>query len=296
MPQMPQVLSTNSDNAVPWAPLEREARVLLTPCGEGKMVWHLWGSGPPLVLLHGGAGSWLHWVRTIPAFAPEHLVIVPDLPGLGGTAPPPAGAGIREITAIVAEGLHEIIGADKACDLVGFSFGGVVAGYLAAQRINATRSLIFVGSGGLGVIRRSIPLERVRDKTGAEREDAHRINLHRWMIADPVRIDPLALAIQDWNSRHARFDSRPIGASDALLRPLRGMHVPVAGIWGALDHAVEAMPARAEAVLHGVSPDADFRIISDAGHWVAFEAAEAFNKTLRDLLFCRRASAARQPA
>ena len=33
-----------------------------TPCGEGTMVWRAWGGGVPLVLLHGGFGSWTHWI------------------------------------------------------------------------------------------------------------------------------------------------------------------------------------------------------------------------------------------
>ena len=33
-----------------------KAERLETPCGDGVMVWRVWGSGPPLVLLHGGYG------------------------------------------------------------------------------------------------------------------------------------------------------------------------------------------------------------------------------------------------
>ena len=42
-----------------------EADRIETPCGDGMMVWRRWGSGPPLVLLHGGYGSWMHWVRNV---------------------------------------------------------------------------------------------------------------------------------------------------------------------------------------------------------------------------------------
>jgi 2-hydroxy-6-oxonona-2,4-dienedioate hydrolase len=34
------------------------------------------------VLLHGGAGSWMHWVYTVPVFSRSYRVLVPDLPGL----------------------------------------------------------------------------------------------------------------------------------------------------------------------------------------------------------------------
>ena len=65
-----------------------------TPCGEGAMVWHAWGdpAAAPVVLLHGGAGSWTHWVRNItPLVAAGRRVWVPDLPGFGDSAPPPTG-------------------------------------------------------------------------------------------------------------------------------------------------------------------------------------------------------------
>src|SRR3546814_6277896 len=48
-------------------------------CGDGQMVWRLWGEGPPLVLLHGGSGSWTHWFRNIPALARRYRVIAADL-------------------------------------------------------------------------------------------------------------------------------------------------------------------------------------------------------------------------
>lgn len=248
------------------------------------MVWRSWGEGDaPLVLLHGGAGSWLHWIRTIPAFAATRRVVVPDLPGLGKSAAPPKGAGGIEIAKVIASGLDSVIGKDTPCDLVGFSFGGVMAGLIASFR-RPVRSLTLVGSGGLGVIRGTTPLQRVRDKTGAARDEAHRANLHAWMIADPARIDPLATAIQDWNSRHARLDSRPIGVSDLLLPALPDVEAPVTGIWGARDHAMQGEPSRAEAALRAVRPDADFRVIADSGHWVAYETSDAFAQALHATL------------
>src|SRR3546814_1155899 len=56
-----------------------QAEVRTTPCGDGQMVWRLWGEGPPLVLLHGGSGSWTHWFRNIPALARRYRVIAADL-------------------------------------------------------------------------------------------------------------------------------------------------------------------------------------------------------------------------
>lgn len=273
----------------PWHAQEAEAALTRTPCGAGEMVWRTWGRArdgvPPLVLLHGGAGSWLHWRRTIPAFAGDRRVVVPDLPGLGDSAPPPeaSAADPDGIAALVAAGLETVIGSGPY-DLAGFSFGGVIGGHLAARDPARVRRLVLVGSGGLGVIRGQARLERVRDKVGAERVSAHRTNLARWMIADPAAIDAEAVAIQDWNSRRARFDSRPIGTGDSLLTALRDGHPGLAGIWGARDHAMAAEPERAAAVLRRLRPGLPFHVVPDAGHWVAYEAADAFNAVLGRLL------------
>jgi 2-hydroxy-6-oxonona-2,4-dienedioate hydrolase len=277
---------TDDHSPAPWHALEAEAALTRTPCGDGTMVWRAWGRTrdrtPPLVLLHGGAGSWLHWLRTIPAFAEERAVVVPDLPGLGDSSPPPASdpAGIA---AIVAAGLEAVIGQARY-DLAGFSFGGVIAGHLAARDPERVHRLVLVGSGGLGVVAGGVRLERVRDKVGAERVAAHRTNLHRWMIADPAAIDDEAVAIQDWNSRRARFDSRPVGTGDSLLAALADGHPGLAGVWGAHDHAMASEPERAGAVLRRLQPGLPFHVIPDAGHWVAHEAPDVFNRTLRRLL------------
>ena len=126
--------------------LPDEAQVLLktairmeTPCGAGTMVWHVWGQETcshalaPLVLLHGGSGSWTHWLRNIlPLVESGRRVLVPDLPGFGDSAAPAHGTDADALPEPVEQGLNVLLG-DAACDLVGFSFGGMVAGLLAAQ-------------------------------------------------------------------------------------------------------------------------------------------------------------------
>ena len=143
--------------------MDADAHVHRTACGAGSMVWRVWGSGAPLVLLHGGAGSWRHWIRTIERFRGERMVVAPDLPGLGESADVPDGAADGG-AAIVADGLAELLGDTARADLVGFSFGGAIGGMAAGPR--PVRSLTLVGSGGLGVVKGGAKLERVRDKEG----------------------------------------------------------------------------------------------------------------------------------
>src|SRR5262245_62158842 len=56
----------------------RTARTVRTPCADGAMVWRVWGKGEPLVLFHGGSGSWLHWIRNIPVLSRHYELWVAD--------------------------------------------------------------------------------------------------------------------------------------------------------------------------------------------------------------------------
>ena len=90
------------------ARLEAAAERVATPCGDGRMAWHAWGAGPPLVLLHGGSGSWRPWVRNIDAFARDRRVIAPDLPGPGESDLPPRPDDPRALARILAGLLADI--------------------------------------------------------------------------------------------------------------------------------------------------------------------------------------------
>ena len=64
------------------------------PVHEGVRVrWRRFGedtSKPPLVLLHGGHGSWMHWLRNVEALSAARSVLVPDMPGFAESDTPPA--------------------------------------------------------------------------------------------------------------------------------------------------------------------------------------------------------------
>ncbi len=145
-------------------------------------------------------------------------------------------------------------------------------------------SLTIVGAGGLGLARGPTELVKVRRLAGVEREAAHRTNLARLMIANPANIDELALLIQDWNTRHSRLKSPAISRGTWLRDALAVVRCQVNGIYGSRDApALPDIGAR-EAVMRALQPGLQFRLIEGAGHWVAYEAAPTFNKTLAGML------------
>ncbi len=272
------------------ARLAASARRIETPCGEGRMVWRLWGepkggTGPatPLVLLHGGSGSWRHWARNIEPLSRDRLVVCPDLPGLGDSDMPPPAESPAPVAAILRAGLADILGRGRY-DLCGFSFGALLAGHLAAQADERLRSVTLVGAGALGLPRQITPLRKVRSETGEARLAAHRHNLATLMFADPACIDALALAIQEANTVAARFRSRGFASTTSLKDAIARARAPVALLYGERDAIAFPEIGRRFAALREVQPEAWTGLIPGAGHWVAYEAAESFNAMLGEML------------
>lgn len=268
--------------------LDGAARRMETPCGDGTMVWRCWGpregDAEPLVLFHGGSGSWRHWIRNIEPLSRYRLVICPDLPGLGESAMPPVTDSPAPVAALVRQGLTTVLGEGRRFDLVGFSFGALLSGHLAAQAGAELRSVTLVGAGALGLPRPRTELLKVRDKQGEARIAAHRHNLATLMLADPAAIDDLALLIQDWNTEHGRFRSRGFAHSASLRDAIAEAKAPVALIYGERDAIAWPDLEARFAALRAVQPEAWTGVIPGAGHWVAYEAADSFNAMLLDML------------
>lgn len=263
---------------------------LETPCGDGALVWHVWGEGgpqvAPVVLLHGGSGSWTHWLHNILALAASgRRVLVPDLPGFGDSAKPAKGRDGDALPEPLEAGLNILLG-ERRCDLVGFSFGGMVAGFLAAQFPARVARLVLVGAPGLGVAsRRTVPLMPWRHLVDADQRDAiHRQNLAALMLYQPESITELALRLHVANVVRDRMKGRNLAYTDVLARTLPQVQCPVYAIYGREDALYQGrLDALAEALrpVHNVQ---GLQLIENAGHWVQFERPKAFNAALLAVL------------
>ncbi|MCA3187476.1 MULTISPECIES: alpha/beta fold hydrolase [unclassified Cupriavidus] len=254
-----------------------------------RIVWRRFGAGPHVLLVHGGHGSWLHWARNIDALAARHTVWVPDLPGFGASGDPADGE-MSTLVATLAAGFAQLP-VDGPVDLVGFSFGGLTASYLASALPNV-RSVALLGPGGHGGVRRQtinlVDWRRADD--AAALGEAMRHNVAAFMIADPDKIDALALLAYTESCRHTRFRSKQISRAGGLAAALDRFQAPsqrpVVIAYG--EHDVTADPAAVLAALADGRPHRQGVIIDGAGHWVQYEAHNAVNALLLDWL-------ARQP-
>ena len=267
------------------AEAEARARRIETPCGEGTMVWRVWGEGKPLVLGHGGQGAWSHWIRNIDALAAHYRVIVPDLPGHGDSALPPAESHTA-ISAVLAEAMPQVLGEGQQAAFVGFSFGGSVFTHFALRHPEWVERVVLVGTGGLDTPHGHVNIGKVSGLRGAEREAMMRSNLLGLMLQHPETVDDLALHMLMANGRAARLFVPHLVIPDRVVRVLGDLTVPLDAIWGEFDRP-HPDPALQESVMRRFQPDMDFRVIAGAGHWAMYERAEAFNAALLDLLAAR---------
>lgn len=249
------------------------------------MVWRAWGTGQPLLLLHGGSGSWTHWIHNVGPLATCRRVLAPDMPGFGESDALPEPQTAEALADLVAAGLDAVV-PDQHLDIAGFSFGAIVAGLVAARLGARVGVLALLGPGGLGLSTPPMrPLQRARaDMPAEEVRRAHRRNLRILMIADAVRVDALAVHLQIDNVRRARFKVGAIPESDVLLRALPRIHARVAALWGERDAFTGPHIETSRRLLASMHPDADFRVIRGAGHWINYEAADQVNRALLEML------------
>ena len=240
--------------------------------------WRAWGQGQPLVLLHGGHGAWGHWVRNIARLAAHYRVLVPDLPGFGDSDDfplPPHDPSRLDATLQALTDSMDQLAPQQPWHLVGFSFGGAVAGLLAA-RCPRVQRLVLLGTAGHGGTRReTVPLLDWRVPEPAARAQALHQNLSVFMLSQPDAVDAQALHIHEAACMATRFRSKALSRSSVLRTALENYERPVLLVWGEAD--VTAVPMEAAECLQQGRPERDWTIVPRAGHWVQYESAEAVN-------------------
>jgi pimeloyl-ACP methyl ester carboxylesterase len=271
----------------------------------GKVVWHVWdatkGAGEathkgvaetstkvayqpkprPLVLLHGGSGSWTHWVRNVEHFAQTRPVWALDIPGFGDSDLPTGVADADGLVPYLAEILMQSFN-DEAVDVMGFSFGGMTAGLMAAQFPQIIRQLILVGAPGLGLFGKELPMRGMAAQMDhAEIRNVHRHNLTAMMFAHAESVSDEVIDLQQANVARDRLRRRRIARTDVMASAQTNWTCPVHGVWGELDALYANTLQQVPTVLPSL---ATFKVVPDAGHWLMYERPEAFHAAVDPLL------------
>lgn len=243
------------------------------------------GSGPPLVLLHGGLVDSRVWSREIGAFTDGFRVIAWDAPGCGRSADPPPDITLDGYADRVA-GLVEALGLGPA-HILGHSFGGGLALAVHKRHPHLVRSMVLVSAyaGWAG----SLPAEEVARRRRRAELDARR-QPEEWVD------EFLATLFDQTTPRHLveqvrsiMLDTRPEGmlpmlhafAEADLTGHLDAVGVPTLLLYGARD---QRSPRSVAEAMHSSIPTSRLVVVPDAGHDVSVEAPEAFDTAVRSFL------------
>jgi len=232
--------------------------------------YRLMGSGPPLLLLHGGGGPEADFPYAA-LLAERFEVIAPVHPGFGGTLMPDGFDRVDDLAFLYLDLLDAL---DlKGAVLMGTSLGGWVAAELAAMNAACLSRLFLVGPVGV--------------KTGGreDRDIADVFALPGEKVAELLFHDPsLMPALADMPDAELQaaaanrvalgvYTWEPYMHNPKLPRRLHRIKIPTHFIWGASDGIVSVDYGRKYSALIG---GATMTIIENAGHVPQIERPGAF--------------------
>lgn len=249
------------------------------------------GHGPTVLLVHGfgASATWL-WYPQVQDLARDHRVILPDLLWFGASHSDDRDFSLDHQVKMV-EALLDRLGVTEA-DVMGVSYGGLVAHELASDRPAAFRHLIMVDSPG-----RAYTLEDYRllcrrfrvphlGKVLIPRSQEGVETLLGIAYYDPPWVPGFALE-QTLTTLYATYRDERVALLDALLnnvdslvsRPVTLRARPMV-IWGRHDPVFPLdVGERLASSLH-----APLRILEKARHAPNLEHPEEFNRILRGFL------------
>ena len=261
----------------------RGSRLRYLVCGEGE----------PLVLVHGLGGAAANWLALAPLLLRGRRLLVPELPGHGGSEPLPAAANLNAYADSLAE-VAEREGLSPAA-VVGHSLGGAIALRLAIRRPDGVSRLVLAAAAGISSGTRSA---RYALTITGILKPGRRIAPHRRLVArSPVlkslvfgrwgAADPRALpaeVVEAFLSGPARHTDT-VSAAKALMKDdpradLDRVRCPSLVLWGARDNQLPI----GDAFDYARRLRGRLRVIADCGHLLIGERPDACADAIESFL------------
>ncbi len=266
--------------------------------GNRQIHLHEFGAGPPVLMLHGGgpgASGLSNYARNIDALAARFRVLVPDLPGYGGSSKGVNSEDPFGDLAAAMLALLDALGIDRA-HVVGNSLGGACALRMALEQPGRVDRLVLMGPGGIG-ISQAAPTEGLKRLLGYYAGEGPTLEKLRTFICEDLvfdgsripeavlrerfeaSIDPEVLASPPLR---APKDLEAFRRLDFLLDPrLPALEQRTLVLWGTADRV---NPATGAMALQARMPACDAYLFSRTGHWVQWERADEFNAVVTAFL------------
>jgi 3-oxoadipate enol-lactonase len=250
------------------------------------------GEGEPLLLVHGLGGAAANYLLLAPLLLEGRRVLVPELPGHGGSAPLPAAPSLNGFADRIAILLERELG---PAAVVGHSLGGAISLRMAIRRPDLVDALVLAGAAGISSGSRRAryaltvtalvkPGRRIAPYGARVARSAALKTLvfGRWGAADPPALpEEMARAFLSGPARH----TDTVSASQALMRDdprsdLDRVACPTLVLWGARDNQ---LPVR-DAFEYARRLHAPLRVIADCGHLLIGERPDACADAIESFL------------
>ena len=257
------------------------------------------GSGDPILLIHGIAGSCNTFDLVLPELAKHHRVIAPDLLGHGQSAKPRGDYSLGAHAAGLRD-LLEVLDLPSAT-LVGHSMGGGIAMQFAYQFPERTDRLALVCSGGLGpevtpllraatlpgsgLFLAAVTSDRAKSFYGTALSPLRKVGLstpesfkhileHAACLQDPDTRRAFVLTARSvLDLRGQRIDARD--------RLYLAEEMPSLIIWGDRDRLI---PVKHAHDAHALLPNSRLEIFGKAGHFPHRDDPRRFCNVLLDFI------------
>jgi pimeloyl-ACP methyl ester carboxylesterase len=225
------------------------------------------GQGEPLVSLHGAGG--LRLSRSHALLATQYRVIVFEVPGFGHSPANERSQSMAELAHTMAQAVTNL-GCERF-NLMGNSFGGKLALWLAVQQPERIQALILVAPAAIR------PAEGPSPQDLSPEERLARLYAHPERQASTPPPDPAVIAKQQALVRRLMGPAR----DEALESRMPGLHVPVLVLFGTMDRMI---PSEMGRLYCDKLPNCHLVLVYDAGHAVDADRPEAFVSVVSDFL------------
>lgn len=240
--------------------------------------YEMLGKGETVVLLHG-------WVRGHPssglgilskALSADFTVIVPDLPGFGGTSNPPAAWDLSDYARFVAHFLQKL-DIRNVYAFIGHSNGGAVAiRGLGHGTLTADRLVLVASAGVRGSYNARSKVQRFAVKTGkmltAPLPAGFRTRLQRKVYN--------TLGSDMFVAEHLQETFRRI-VTDDVQKDAANITIPTLLLYGENDLSA---PVRYGEIFHELINGSTLEILTGAGHFVHLDRPNETISAIREFL------------